>query len=200
MHHNVIWMLNWWFQILSHSCYQIYMGWFNDILKDLSAWKFASRLQNEDGRREFDMWGSFGKGSRVIFRGSSAYDRTGALAARRLHQHQPRFLPQTPGFFASEIWICGGENLDLSAQKSSFVEAWMSEAFRRRQLFSFQCCAALSLSLQNSFPIKARNENKGRNIRRQAVSIKPHSRLTNKVGVAEKQPNASLSQYLNLLD
>ena len=76
----------------------------------------------------------------------------------------------------------------------------MSEAFRRRQLFSFQCCAAVSLSLQNSFPIKARNENKGRNIRRQAVSIKPHSRLTNKVGVAEKQPNASLSQYLNVLD
>ena len=112
----------------------------------------------------------------------------------------PDFSLKRQDFFASEIWICGGENLDLSAQKSSFVEAWMSEAFRRRQLFSFHCCAPVSRSLQNSFPIKARNENKGRNIRRQAVSIKPHSRLTNKVGVAEKQPNAWLSQYLNILD
>ena len=147
MHHNVIWMLNWWFQILSHSCYQIYMGWFNDILKDLSAWKFASKLQNEDGRREFDMWGSFGKGSRVIFRGSSAYDRTGALAARRLHQHQPRFLPQTPGFFrlgnldlwrrksgfvGSEIKFCGGVNVRGIPEEAAF------------QLSVLRACVSLS--------------------------------------------------------
>ena len=35
----------------------------------------------------------------------------------------PDFSLKRRDFFASEIWICGGENLDLSAQKSSFVEA-----------------------------------------------------------------------------
>ena len=93
---------------------------------------------------------------------------------------------------AAEIWICRLRNQIL----------WRRECQRHSGEGSFSAFSAARPCLfpQNSFPINGRNENKGRNITRHAVSIKPHSRLTNKVETAEKQPNASPSWYLNVLD
>ena len=51
----------------------------------------------------------------------------------------------------SNARICCLRNLDLSAQKSNFVEARMSEAFQGRHLFSFHRHAAVSPS-STQFP------------------------------------------------
>ena len=116
--------------------------------------------------------------------------------ASLLHQHQPRFLPQTPGFVASEIWICGGGNLDFSAQKSNFVELRIPE----EATFQLSVLRGVSLSLfktvsQSRLEMKIEDEISGC----QAVSIKPHSGLTNKVEAGEKHPNAPPSRNLNVL-
>ena len=74
-----------------------------------------------------------------------------------LHQHQPGFLPQTPGFVASEIWICRLRNQIL----------WRRECQRhsREGIFLAFTATRPCVPLQNSFPINGGNENKGRNIR-----------------------------------
>ena len=65
-------------------------------------------------------------------------------------------LPQKSGFVAAEIWICRLRNQIL----------WRRECQRHSGggIFSAFTAAWPCLSLQNSFPINARNENKGRNI------------------------------------
>ena len=138
------------------------------------------------------MWGFLERPSaRVIFHGSCAYEGTGALAGCPLHQHQPGFLPQTPGFVASEIWICRLRNQIL----------WRRECQRhsREGIFLAFTATRPCLPLQNSFPINGGNENRGRNISRQTVSIKPHSRLTNKLEEGPKEcAQAAPAKYLDI--
>lgn len=140
------------------------------------------------------MLGSFGKGTV-----SSSMDhllkcaRTGAPTScinisTDFSLKRQDLLPQKSGFVAAEIWISRLRNQIL----------W-SFAFRRRQLFSFQCCAAVSLSLfktvsQSRLEMKIEDEISGC----QAVSIKPHSGLTNKVEAGEKHPNAPPSRNFNV--
>ena len=130
---------------------------------------------------------------RVIFRGSFAYDRTGAPDADRpLHQHQHRFLPQTPGFVASEIWICRLRNQILWRRanvrgipgKASF---WLSPPRGRVSLFK-------TVS-QSTVEMKIKEEISGR----QTVSIKPHSRLTNKLEEGPKEhAQTAPAKYLDI--
>ena len=126
------------------------------------------------------MWGFLERPSaRVIFHGSSTYEGTGALAGRPCINISPDFslkrqdlLPQKSGFVGSEIKFCGGANVRGIPGKASF---WLSPPRGRVSLFK-------TVS-QSTVEMKIEEEISGR----QTVSIKPHSRLTNKLEEGPKE-------------
>ena len=100
-------------------------------------------------------------------------------------------LPRKSGFVAAEIWICRLRNQIL----------WRRECQRHSGggIFSAFTAALPHVSLFKTVFQSTREMKIKEEISRQAVSIKPHSRLTNKVEVWGKHPNASLSQHLIIL-
>ena len=101
-------------------------------------------------------------------------------------------LPQKSGFVAAEIWICRLRNQIL----------WRRECQRHSGggIFSAFTAARPHVSLFKTVFQSMREMKIKEEISRQAVSIKPHSRLTNKVEVPGKHLNALPSLYLTILN
>ena len=93
-------------------------------------------------------------------------------------------LPQKSGFVGSEIKFCGGENVRGIPGKASFQ---LSPPRGRVSLFK-------TVS-QSTVEMKIEEEISGR----QTVSIKPHSRLTNKLEEGPKErAQAAPAKYLDI--
>ena len=121
------------------------------------------------------------------------------ICLNMLEQVHPPPASTSAQISPSNARICCLRNLDLSAQKSNFVELRECRRHSGGGSFSAFSAARPCLSLfktvsQSRLEMKIEDEISGC----QAVSIKPHLGLTNKVGAGEKYPNAPPSRNFNV--